>query len=235
MYNANGPPKGFNVTSDQSSYDLVSKDIIVCSNLGTPDSGSLTSDSYVYSFDLGTDNMNQIYKTELVSAAIAFSNATIPDGAIGTPNIKNKTLIVSVPQLNQNTFRVATPINNSGVTTQGAIFCQIPDNSTPITPATLTSNGIISLYIGARMFDTVQYYNPPLSKLNRVDISFFDTAGQPVLINETSTTDGVINTFYFTLRVYYFQKRNNTSSFSTSVFNYTASGTIDSIYQPYQS
>jgi hypothetical protein len=29
MYNVNGPPKGSNVTSDQSSYDIVFKDIIV--------------------------------------------------------------------------------------------------------------------------------------------------------------------------------------------------------------
>ena len=29
MYNSNGPPRGFNVTQDQSSYDLVFKDIII--------------------------------------------------------------------------------------------------------------------------------------------------------------------------------------------------------------
>ena len=29
MYSVNGPPRGQNTTSDQSSYDLVFKDIII--------------------------------------------------------------------------------------------------------------------------------------------------------------------------------------------------------------
>ena len=223
MYNSNGPPKGSNVTSDQASYDLVSKDIIVSSALGTPNSGSPGSNNSVYSFVLGTDNINQIYKAELVSAAVKF-NTAIP------PNVQNQTLLVSIPQLNQNTFYVAS--NSMGTNSvQSQIFCQIPDNSTPVTPGGLVSNGIISLYIGSRMFDTVQYYNPPVNKINRVDISFYDPQGNIVPVN-TSGPSGTIQTFYFTLRVYYFQKRNNISSFSTSVFNYAASGTIDSIFQP---
>jgi len=229
MYNSNGPPKGFNVTSDQSSYDLVSRDIIVSSVNGTPNTGSASGTNSSYSFNLGTDNINQIYKAELISATVAFGNATLPT------NVRNSTLILSIPQMNQNTFNVAS--NTSGATFQGSnpvqgqIFGQIPDNSTPITPGGATTpNGIISLFIGARMFDTVQFYNPPLSKVNKIDVQWFDTLGNPVYISST-VANGVITTFYFTLRVYYFQKRNNTSSFSTSVFNYAASGTIDSIYQ----
>jgi hypothetical protein len=221
----NGPPRGANVSSDQSSYDLIYRDIIL-------NSGLATLANNVYSFNMQVDNIGKVYKAEMIAATFAFSSA-IPN------NIKNACMIVNIPQLNGNTARVAGNIKAGNAqqgtnSTQGSIFCQIPDNYTPLALTGLTSN-TINLFIGARMFDTVQYYNPPLSKLNRVDISFFDTAGQPVLINETSSTDGVINTFYFTLRVYYFQKRNNTSSFSTSVFNYAASGTIDSIYRPYQS
>jgi len=227
MYNSNGPPKGFNVTSDQSSYDLVSKDIIVCSSLGTPNSGAFNQDSNTYSFNLATDNMNQVYKAELVSATVKFNSA------INT-NVVNQTLIVSIPQLNQNTFRVATNTTSAGYgnnQTQNQIFCQIPDNCTPITPGSLTPNNIISLYIGARMFDTVQYYNPPINKVNSIDVSFFAPNGNSVPVN-TSGSSGTIGTFYFTLRLYYFQKRNNISSFSTSTFNYVGSGTIDSIFQP---
>jgi hypothetical protein len=229
MYNSNGPPKGFNVTSDQSSYDMVTKDIIISSLAGSPSSGSASSNNTSYSFVLGTDNINQIYKAELVSAAVKFNTAL-------NTNIVNQTLLVSIPQLNQNTFRVAstTPINGNATGTnsvQSQIFCQIPDNSTPVTPSGLTSNGIISLYIGARMFDTVQYYNPPINKVNHIDVSFFDPLSNNIVVN-TSGASGTINSFYFTLRVYYFQKRNNTSSFSTSVFNYAGSGTIDSIFQP---
>jgi len=222
MYNSNGPPKGFNVTSDQSSYDLVSKDIIVTSSIGTSSQGG-----NVYSFNLGTDNLNQIYKAELVTAAVKF-NTAIPS------SVQNQTLLVSIPQLNQNTFRVATNasgINNGGnASVQSQIFCQIPDNYTPLALPTSTNN-TISLYIGARMFDTVQYYNPPINKVNHIDVSFFDPTGAPISVN-TSGSSGTIYSFYFTLRIYYFQKRNNISSFSTSVFTNGASGTIDSIFQP---
>jgi hypothetical protein len=221
MYNSNGPPRGFNVTSDQSSYDLVSKDIIVCSNLGTANGNNT-----VYSFNLATDNLNQIYKAELVSATIPFTTA-IPS------SVQNKTLLLSIPQLNQNTFRVASNISGSGYTgnnsTQSEIFCQVPDNCTPITPGTLTPNNIISLFIGARMFDTVQYYNPPLNKVNTIDVSWYAPDGTLIPIGNSS---GNIQSFYFTLRIYYFQKRNNISSFSTSVFNYAGTGTLDSIFQP---
>jgi len=217
MYNSNGPPKGFNVTSDQSSYDLVSKDIIICSNLGT-----LSSDKSTVSFNLGLDNINQIYKAELVTATVVF------DGSIN-PLVVNKTLILSIPQLNQNTFRVAGNATKNNVT-QSSIFCQIPDNSTPITPGSLTSNGIISLYIGARMFDTVQYYNPPINKVNTIDISWFSP--DATIVRVATGTPGDIASFYFTLRIYYFQKRNNTSLFSTSVFNYAGAGSIDTIFEP---
>ena len=213
MYNSNGPPKGYNVTSDQSSYDLVSNDIIIDSTLG-----SFNSDHSVCTFNLNTDNINKIYKTELISATVAFKNKI-------NDKVKNSTLILSIPQLNQNTFKVASKNSSS----QSHIFCQIPDNCTPLTPGTLTTNNIISLFIGARMFDTVQYYNPPINKVNTIDISWFATNGIPVLAGDAS--DGDITKFYFTLRMYYFQKRNNVSSFSTSVFNYGGTGTLDSVFQ----
>jgi len=218
MYNSNGPPRGFNVTSDQSSYDLVSKDVIICSSLGT-----VSSDFSQVSFNLGLDNINKIYKAELVSATLKFNTA------INTEVINN-TILLSIPQMNQNTFRVAGNATKNNIT-QSSIFCQVPDNSTPITPGGLTSNNIISLFIGARMFDSVQYYNPPMNKLNTIDVSWYTPSGNVVLVNPSGAS-GTIYGFYFTLRIYYFQKRNNTSDFSTSVFNYAGAGTIDTIFQP---
>lgn len=212
MFNVNGPPKGFNVTSDQSSYDLVSKDIVVCSSLGTPN-----ADGSVYTFTLGTDNLNGVYKAELVTAAIKFNTS------INT-SVVNQTLLLNIPQLNQNTFYVAGNGSNS---TQSQIFCQIPDNSTPLTPGGLTPNNIINLYIGARMFDSVQYYNPPINKINKIDVGWAAPNGTIVPVG---STPGTISTFYFTLRVYYLQKRNNTSTFSTSVFTNTGTGTLDSLF-----
>ena len=217
MNNSNGPPKGFNVTSDQASYDIVTKDIIICSNLGTS-----AKNGTLYSFNIN-DNINQIYKAELISAAIKFNIAI-------NANVINKTLLVNIPQLNQNTFYVATNTSGKGGigdnSSQSQIFCQIPENCTPVTPGSLVPNNIISLYIGARMFDTVQYYNPPINKLNKLQISFFDPNGNVIPVSTTGDS-GTIYSFYFTLRLYYFQKRNTISSFSTSVINYTGSGTID--------
>ncbi len=239
MYNLNGPPRGFNVTQDQSSYDLVFKDIIINSNLGTQNGNS-------FSYNLGTDSINQIYKAEVTAATVTF-NTSLPS------NIKNQTIILSIPQLNGNTTKVAgntsatsTQINQvynpstggydpvtvtnsipgqGSNNVQGAVFCQIPDNNTPLG---IISNSI-NLFVGPHMYESIQFYNPPINKVSTIDVSWFDTQANPVVIGSSS---GTIDTFYFTLRIHYFQKRYATSSFSTSVFTNAGTGTMDSIFQP---
>ena len=79
------------------------------------------------------------------------------------------------------------------------------------------------------MFDTVQYYNPPINKINHISVSWAAPNGTVIDVNPSNS--GSINTFYFTLRVYYFQKRNNTSLFSTSVLTNTGTGTLNSIFE----
>jgi hypothetical protein len=221
MFNMNGPPRGSNVTNDQSSYDLVYRDIIINSSLGT-------NNNSTFSYNLSTDSINQVYKVELVSASIKF-NTAIPT------NIQNRCIILNIPQLNGNTCRVAGNVSSSNSSqgsnvVQGAIFCQIPDNNTPLTSGSVTSNNIISLLIGSHTYDSIQFYNPPISRINTIDVSWFDTLSNQILIDPS--TSGAINTFYFTLRVHYFQKRYNTTSFSTSVFTNADTGTLDSIFQP---
>ncbi len=221
MFNMNGPPRGFNVTNDQASYDLVYRDVIINSTLGT-------NNNSVLSYNLSTDSINQVYKAELVSATVKF-NSAIPT------NIQNRCILLNIPQLNGNTCRVAgnTSSSNSSQGTnsvQSAIFCQIPDNNTPLTAGSLTSNNIISLLIGPHMYDSIQFYNPPINRLNSIDVSWYDTAGNQIAIDPS--TSGTINTFYFTLRIHYFQKRYSTTSFSTSVFTNADTGTLDSIFQP---
>ena len=76
------------------------------------------------------------------------------------------------------------------------------------------------------MYDSVCYYNPPISNINKLNVSFDDTQGNNV--NEN------ISSFYFTLRIHYFEKRNNTTSFSVPIFNYAGSGTMDTIFDPQQ-
>ena len=244
MFNVNGPPRGSNVLQDQSSYDLIFKDIIINSTLGTT---NLLGD--VISYNTGLDSINQIYKAELISATVKF-NTAIPSG------VQNKTLILSIPQLNNKTVVVAGNISGSGSQTnqvfnpstgqynpvtstvniqgqgnnvvQGDIFCQIPDNNTPLTSASQTSNNTISLLIGPHMYDSIQFYNPPLNKINTLNVSWFDTASNSIVVGNSS---GMITSFYFTLRIHYFQKRCGTTSFSTSVFTNTGTGTMDSMFQ----
>jgi hypothetical protein len=208
----NGPPRGANVSSDQSSYDLIFRDIILNSNLATIDaSGS------VYSFNLQTDNIDRIYKAELIAATIAFTS--IPT------NIRNQCVVLNIAQLNGNTTRIASNVlrNNpsqGSLSVQGNIFCQVPDNNTPLLIGANPSNNIISLFICPRMYECFQFYNPPISNLNRLDISLTDPLGNVVASSS-------ITSFYFTIRLYYFQKRNGATAFSTPVVNYM-SGMTDS-------
>ena len=221
MFNMNGPPGGNNITSDQSSYDLVYKDYIISSLLGT-----FNSDFSSCSFNL-TNNNNQIYKAELISATVAF-NGQIPN------DIQNQTLILSIPKLNANTYNIADSDNGQFIgENQEGVFCQIPDNNTPLTPIGLTSNNIISLLIGAKIYDSTQYYNPPISKIHKIDVQWYGLTGG-VLITDTSLSpaNGTISSFYFTLRIHYFEKRNSASSFSYGLFNYAASGTVASMFKP---
>ena len=245
MFNVNGPPRGSNVLQDQSSYDLVFQDIILNSALGT-----INSNGSVVSYNTGLDSINQIYKAEVIVATIKF-NTTIPT------TIKNQSLILSIPQLNNKTTIVAGNISGSGSQTnqvfnpstgqynpvtstvniqgqgnnvvQGAIFCQIPDNNTPLTQTPAVSNNTISIFIGSHTTDFIQFYNPPLNKINTLNVSWFDTASNPIVIGNSSE---MITSFYLTLRIHYFQKRCGTTSFSTSVFTNAGTGTMDSMFQP---
>ena len=208
----NGPPRGSNVTNDQSSYDIIYKDVIFNSNLATINGNT-------YSFNLQTDNVNKIYSAELIAATIAFT--TIPT------NVRNQCLILNIPKLNGNIVRIATNVSNSNssqgtLATQGNIFCQIPDNNTPLLVGANPSTNVISMFIENHKYEAIQYYNPPISNLNSIELSLTDVLGN--IIPTTSVTS-----FYFTIRLNYFQKRNSSTAFSTPVVNYY-SGITDSKY-----
>ena len=223
MYNANGPPRGSNVTADQSSYDLLYRDVILNSVNGT-----LNSNSQTVSFNMTLDNVNNIYKAELITAVVHFQT-TIPT------NIRYNSLIVSIKQLNGKTLVIAgnvTSANSSlgNNSVQGEIFCQIPDFSSALT---LSTSDTISLYIGPHMYESIQYYNPPISKINRLDIQLYDQYTNLLNIPATSPQSGDVLSFYFTLRIYYLQKRNTISSISVPLFTYSGTGTQDSLFVPF--
>jgi hypothetical protein len=216
MFNVNGPPRGANVSSDQYSYDLIYKNVIFNSNLATINNN-------IYSFTLDTDNINKIYSTELVNATIAFDSA-IPN------NIINQCVILNIPQLNGTTTTMASNViagNNSqgNLPNQGNIFCQVPDNNTPLIIGTNPSNNIISMFIQNRNFEAMTFYNPPISNINKLSISFHDPLGNIV-------PSSSITSFYLTIRFNYFQKRNSTTAFSVPVVNFM-SGITDSAFVPF--
>ena len=249
MYNINSPSlRGNNVSADQASYDLVFKDFIINNKLGT------TNSDGSFSYNLSNDSINQIYKAELISATVAFNNSIPTD-------IQNASLILSIPQLNNNTVRIAgnttsintvfntvfNPATNSYIqvavaatnsnqgsnTVQTQIFCQIPDNNTALNHVPASTNYNISLIIGPHMYDSIQFYNPPINRINHINVLWYDQLGKnyPIASSGTDT----INSFYFTLRIHYFQKRNGTTAFSTSVVTNAGTGTLDSIFRPLNS
>jgi hypothetical protein len=234
MFSANGPPKGQNVTSNQSSYDIVFKDIIV----NYPPLGVSAGSQTKYTVSLPNE-FDKIYRVELVCANIHFNDITAADSSIPV-NVRNSTIIVSIPQLNNRTLFLANQVNTpTGYTSE--IFCQIPDNYTPLGGGNGTGTypaNCISTFIGGPPFSAEQFYNPPLSNINQLDIYLLDIYGNN-LLNATAAKDGgtpdnattnFVASFYMTLRIYYMVKRNNTTAFSEPLFNYAASGTIDSIF-----
>jgi hypothetical protein len=229
MENSNGPPRGANVTADQSSYDLIFKDIILNSQLGTYNGSSSTNASTTqWSYNLQNDSFNNVYKVQLISAAIVFASALPSGGSPGVPNIRNQSIILQIPQLNGNTVKIAGNVSNSNSqqgtnSVQSLIFCQIPDNNTPLGNA--NSNNTISMYANSAFYDSIQFYNPPISKVNKIDVQWTDQYG-------TIVTGNYFTSWYCTIRVYYLQKRNNTSAISVPTFTISGTGTLDSIYQP---
>jgi hypothetical protein len=78
------------------------------------------------------------------------------------------------------------------------VFCQIPNNSC------VSSSSTKTLLNQPGSFSAIQFYNPPLSKINKLDIKWYQESGELVRILDHC----------FTLRVYYFQKRFDTTDFS---------------------
>jgi hypothetical protein len=232
-YSSNSYTRGQNITSDQNSYDLIYKDVIVNYN---------NTDKHYFDVDYPVNlnfNYERIYKAELVSGNVHFYNDaslnvySIPD------SVKNSTFLLSIKELNGISLELAiTPDRYHTQYRNREIFCQIPDNYTPLGGGKTEVNpsNCISTYINNSPYNAIQYYNPPLSNVNKMTISFYDLLGNNLLYpgapvtTADATINGVIDSFYLTIRMYYFQKRNNTTAFSVPLFNYAATGTLDSLY-----
>ena len=106
-------------------------------------------------------------------------------------------LYLSLGKLNGDTCNL-TPDENGTDKNVPNLFCQIPNNTC------VSSAAVKTLLNQPHNFSAIQFYNPPISKVNKLEIKWYTDNGSLVRILEHC----------FTVRVYYFQKRINTTDFS---------------------
>jgi len=197
---------GSNIINDQYAYDSVYVDIIINSknrnNSPTP-TGNLTRypNKWEYSINL-TKKLERIFKVELINATIPFNSIPL--------NVYTQYVILSINPFNGNTvYAPADGTDASGNANQSLsnFFCQVPDNSFVYggTPGVITMSG-------STPGTSTQFFNPPITKVNKLDISLYGADGS--LLN-----NGVLLDHNFTIRVHYFQRRNGSTFFSTAVVN----------------
>jgi hypothetical protein len=78
------------------------------------------------------------------------------------------------------------------------VFCQVPNNTC------VSSHSVKTLLNQPHNFSCIQFYNPPISKLNKLDIQWYNEDGELLRILDHC----------FTLRIHYFQKRMDGTQFS---------------------
>ena len=187
----------------------------------------LLTDSTTGPINVATDSNGNLYVTSAVAGnyggygggnTVALNNTTevlfgntIASGLV----LVDCSIYLSLGVLNGDTLLIVPDQSGNNVNIP-PVFCQIPNNTTASSATTKT------LLAEPAVWSGVSFYNPPISNLDKFDVKWYNEYGQLINILEHC----------FTIRVYYFQKRNPTTEFSTSVFNYAASGTIDSIFSP---
>jgi len=126
-----------------------------------------------------------------------FSNCIISDLVL-----THCKLYLSLGKLNGDTCNVMsdqTPDNKIG--NVPSIFCQVPNNTC------VSSSSVKTMLNQPHMYSSIQFYNPLINKLNKLDIKWYSDDGELVRILDHC----------FTLRVYYFQKRMPGTDFSIPI------------------
>ena len=126
-----------------------------------------------------------------------FSNCIISDVVL-----THCKLYLSISQLNGTTCNLISDQRTNGISENVPnIFCQVPNNTC------VSSAAVKTLLNQPSNFSAIQFYNPVLSKLNKLDISWYSDDGCLTRILDHC----------FTLRIYYFQKRIDTTNFSIQI------------------
>jgi hypothetical protein len=122
-----------------------------------------------------------------------FSNCIMSDVVL-----TNCKLFLSLGKLNGDTCNIVPDQTGNNIGNVPPVFCQIPNNTT------VSSRSVKTLLNQPHNYSSIQFYNPPLSKLNKLDIKWYTDTGELVRILNHC----------FTIRIYYFQKRMDTTDFS---------------------
>lgn len=123
-------------------------------------------------------------------------------------------LFLSLGQLDGNTVSLVSNNNPTDNTSVPQIFCQIPNNSYT------SSANVKTLLNQPNVYSSIQFYNPVLNDVNRFHVRWYSENGKLLNILEHC----------FTIRIYYFQKRNSGTDFSIQVVTNTPSGYINSAF-----
>lgn len=122
-----------------------------------------------------------------------FSNCILSDMVLTTDKI-----FLSLGKLNGDTCNIINDENGSNMSEMSNIFCQVPNN-------TCVSSAAVKTLLGQpHNFSAIQFYNPPLSKINKLDIKWYSEYGTLLRILDHG----------FTIRIHYFQKMLQTTDFS---------------------
>jgi hypothetical protein len=132
--------------------------------------------------------------------------------------LTNCNIYLSLGPLNSNTVKFATNDNPLLKSNISSIFCEVPNNTF------VSSSSVKTLLNEPSIWSAVNFYNPVLPVVNKLEVAWY---------NEYNELISNLSNHCFTIRIYYFQKRNATTAFSTSVVNFnSASGTVDSLFAP---
>jgi len=122
-----------------------------------------------------------------------YSNCIISDVVL-----TNCKIFLSLGKMNGDTCNIVADQAGTNIGNAPQVFCQLPNNTST------SSRSVKTLLNQPNNYSGTQFYNPPISRLNRLDIKWFDEKGRLVRILDHC----------FTIRVYYFQKRMDTTDFS---------------------
>jgi len=111
--------------------------------------------------------------------------------------LTNCKIFLSLGKLNGDTCNLVQDESGKGNNVP-PIFCQIPNNTS------VSSSSVKTLLNQPNVFSAIQFYNPPISKLNTLNVTWYQETGELIRILEHC----------FTVRIYYFQKRSVYTGFS---------------------